>query len=439
MLDNIPVIKEEIQKEKATKKRLEIEDLVEKFLSKKVAPNSKEPSPDIKESEVKAKLLHPKEKHQRQESDFTPIINMSRADSFQKGREAHTISHSYSTPTKAPMVNLDAGLKNDQTGLYTFMYGKGVDSASQEAKDSLKEIINIQESYISKRSNYIVPELLKEWRKKVFELIFESKKTELLNNKKLKILENDKEKVMQELDQVLYNYEKMQKELEAYQYESINKPREAEEFIKHYKEQVFQELKNILQANNQFMEEKEQKIEDAMFELQSYAKRLQIIEKRIKTASQLIKSERESYAEKYRQLNRNSKKSREKELESDSLLSEIRDLKKNNEEKELTISTLRHELKLSKDSYEKLSQSKTADSDRIVQEALRKVTEIESVNQALNNDNTRLISRIKELENLNISLKTDIATQGAVVKNNEENINFKYQNIIDLKDGTIKA
>ena len=104
------------------------------------------------------------------------------------------------------------------------------------------------------------------------------------------------------------------------------------------------------------------------------------------------------------------------------------------EEKELSIISLKHEIKLEKDSNEHLSQSRIADSNKTINEAIQKVKDIESINQALNADNDRLINRIKELERENISLKTDIATHDALKRTDMDNLTFKLQNSLQQKE-----
>lgn len=70
---------------------------------------------------------------------------------------------------------------------------------------------------------------------------------------------------------------------------------------------------------------------------------------------------------------------------------------------------------------------------------MNKVKEIESHNWALKSDNERLIARINELQQDYIRLKTDIATQDALKRNEGDQIAFKYESLIKTKDQTIQS
>jgi predicted RNase H-like nuclease (RuvC/YqgF family) len=62
----------------------------------------------------------------------------------------------------------------------------------------------------------------------------------------------------------------------------------------------------------------------------------------------LWKSEQYSYLEKYKQLKRDLKIVKEQEEANSDLKTQIKELRKTLEDKEITISTMRHELKLEK-------------------------------------------------------------------------------------------
>lgn len=331
-------------------KRLEIEDLVGKFLKSKVAPNSREVSSErLQHSQSPSKAT---EEHKRHFSDMVSVINHTRTESKSKERELHSMNYSLNTSHKAPLISLDSGKKNDETGLFTFMYDQGIDQNKPEAQYALKEIINIQESYIKKRSLNIDSELLKNWRNKVFLLIFESKRNEILNIQKFNTLEKDKQKLIDELDNANYTRDKAVKEFEAIRNELNRRHHEYE----HNKNKIASdnvtsiktEITSLITSHANYFEEQEQKFNDCAFTLQSYHKRLQILQKRIKTYAHLVKSEQSSYVEKYKQLKKGIRNSQELENENDDLKDQIKRIKSLLEEKELNITSLNHQVKLEK-------------------------------------------------------------------------------------------
>jgi predicted RNase H-like nuclease (RuvC/YqgF family) len=64
-----------------------------------------------------------------------------------------------------------------------------------------------------------------------------------------------------------------------------------------------------------------------------------------------------------------------------------------------------------------------------VNESLRKVKDIESINNAFKSDNDRLLHRIQELENDNIRLKTDIATGDVTKGQNIQSMQLKVDDL----------
>ena len=199
------------------------------------------------------------------------------------------------------------------------------------------------------------------------------------------------------------------------------------------------QIKNMVQAHFQDFADQQQKINDSLFTLQSYHKRLQILQKRIKTFAQLWKSEQNSYLEKYKQIKKDMRIVKLKEELNDELKLQIANLKKSLESKDVEIATMKHEFKLEKDSQYKIDSSKKSEMDRILSEANQKVKEIESINWAVKNDNDRLIFRIKELEQDNIRLKTDLATTDALKRNDADNISYKYESALRTKEQTIQS
>jgi chromosome segregation ATPase len=183
--------------------------------------------------------------------------------------------------------------------------------------------------------------------------------------------------------------------------------------------------------------------------LQSYHKRLQILQKRIKTYALLVKSEQSSYVEKYKQLKKGIRNSQELENENDDLKDQIKRIRSLLEEKELNITSLNHQVKLEKgrnlvliihlDSYEKLLHSNQANTERTVNDSLQRVKDIDSINNALKTDNDRLLHRIQELERDNIKLKTDIATIDTIKKSDSDNLIQRYENMIKSKDQNIQS
>lgn len=149
LLDNIPVLHPD-NSQKADKKRLKLEEVVEKFRQKIVAPGLRELSSESRIPPSQQNQMNPPEEHKRHISDLTSLIHHSRTESKPNQKEVQSMNYSLATAHKAPLINLDSGMKNDETGIFTFMYGKGIESSFPEAKDSLKEIINIQEEYINK-------------------------------------------------------------------------------------------------------------------------------------------------------------------------------------------------------------------------------------------------------------------------------------------------
>lgn len=363
-LDNIPVASQDtLKKGPLGLKRAEIEDVVGKFLVSKIAPNPKEISFDSFKNADTSPVRKIPSDNKSQANSFQRLVNQSRVESSKQNESQNkSMNYSKGNINRPPMVNLDNGTKNDQSGLFTFMYDKGIDSKKSEPTYALKEIINIQEEYIKKKS--VGTELLKHWRTKVFELLFENKRSELLFNEKYKSLQKENENLNDELDNANYMKSVAQKELDSVKYELQARTQELESVTNSLKEKEFvntdvnkkithfesikSHIKQMMQNYSNQMQEQESKINDGLFTLQSYHKRLQILQKRIKTYAQLCKSEQNSYIEKYRQLKRDIKAAKSKDNENFELKATISELKKSMEEKELTLTTVRHELKLEK-------------------------------------------------------------------------------------------
>lgn len=83
--------------------------------------------------------------------------------------------------------------------------------------------------------------------------------------------------------------------------------------------------------------------------------------------------------------------------------------------------------------------SNQANTERTVNDALQKVKDIDSINNALKTDNDRLLHRIQELERDNIKLKTDIATIDAIKKSDSDNLIHRYENMIKSKEQNIQS
>lgn len=161
LLDKIPVIHTNKNQKEASKNRKQIVEAAEKFIQKIRAPKSRESSLDAKISFVSQNQPKNSEEQKKHTSDLASLYNQSRTESKPNRKEVQSLNYSLATAHKAPLINLDAGLKNDNTGIFTFMYEKGIESTAPVAKDSLKEIINIQEEYINKKSKTLVPDLTK--------------------------------------------------------------------------------------------------------------------------------------------------------------------------------------------------------------------------------------------------------------------------------------
>jgi hypothetical protein len=116
---------------------------------------------------------------------------------------------------KTPLVDLEDSKKKDESGIFTFISNKGIDPSTQETKDALQEIINIQEEYIKKKTQNMSNELLKNWRNKVFELLFQNKRAEILYTQKFNSLEKDNIKILDELDNSNYMLARTKQELDA--------------------------------------------------------------------------------------------------------------------------------------------------------------------------------------------------------------------------------
>jgi hypothetical protein len=219
---------------------------------------------------------------------FGALVNHSRSDN--KSKEAKSVNYSMQSQ-KSPLINLDNGRKNDDSGLFTFLYSKGIDSSRLEAQESLKTILNTQEEFINKKLPNVGGELLKNWRNKVFELLFENKKAELLFNQKFKSFEQDKAKLVDELDNSNYLLARSRQDMDACRQELKKKEKELNQITGSLKDEEFDMLKaylkEIILKHSQTMEIEEQKLSDSMFSLQSFHKRLQIIQKRMKTFYQL--------------------------------------------------------------------------------------------------------------------------------------------------------
>jgi hypothetical protein len=265
-LDKIPVlIKDAPKKGPLNVKRLEIEELVGRFLKTKGAPNSREASAEAKRYSTQSPSNVPEE-HKRQSSDMVSMINHSGLGSKTKGRDINSMNYNLNASHKAPLVNLDVGKKNDESGLFSYMYDQDIDHNKSESQYALKEIINIQEDYIKKRSLNIYSELIKNWRNKVFQLIFESKRSEILNAQKFKILEKDKLKLIDELDNANYTRDKTLKEYEAIKNELRRKHHEFEHNkhkpINDNMTSVKTDITSLIISHAKYFEEQEQKFSD---------------------------------------------------------------------------------------------------------------------------------------------------------------------------------
>ncbi|CAI2385803.1 unnamed protein product [Moneuplotes crassus] len=443
MLDKIPVIKNEAAIRERSKNRKQIEDVIGKFLKTKIPPKSIEKSTEIQAPFKNTSLSNIPEEHKRHISDLPSLVDVSRAESHKMQKEHQSMNYSLGQDLKAPLITLERQ-NNDQkdvekSGLFSFINSKNIDTTTNPAKDSLKEIIAIQEEFIKKKSSNLVPELLKVWRNKVFELLFENKKSDLLNIQKSKLLESENKKLADDIDQMGYLLQKSQKELEACQYEMDNAPNEYEQIMKNYKATLFKQVKEILTKHDQETRANEERVEDSLYALQSYFKRLQIVEKRIRTYAQLVQSERESYKEKYKQFQKNQKNNIKAEDDNFQLSKELKEVRRAMEEKDHEIATLKREILMEKESYQTLSQTKNIDTERTVNEALLKVKNIDSTNQALKSDNERLITRIKEHENDLIGLRTDLATHTKLKESEINNVTHKLQNELLIKDQNIQS
>ena len=430
-----------------------IEDVVGMFLANKVAPKSKEISFDVFKSET-GSPINPVKEERKQGIDFKSIINQSRTESKPGDRDNKSFNISIAT-SKPPMINMEDNKKNDDSGLFTFISNKGIDNMKVESVYALKEIIDIQESFIKKKSVNIASDLLKNWRIKVFELLFDNKRNELLFNEKIKRLQKDKREMLDELDHTNYKQSVTQQELSSVKYELQQKSNELDFLRKsldekesaHYDvnnkiseyEKTKSQIKKMIQDHLQNFSEQQQKINDSLFALQSYHKRLQILQKRIKTFAQLCKSEQNSYLEKYMQIKKDMKTVKIKDELNDELKIQINNLKRALEGKDVEISTIEHKYKLENDSKLKIELSKNSELDRSLSNALQKLKDVESLNLAVKSDNDRLLFRIKELEQDNIRLKTDLATQEALKRADYENMSYKYESLIKVKDQTIQS
>ena len=329
-------------------KRLAIESQVDKFLSGSVTQPPKPPhskSPDERRSLERSSPSI--SKHGRNISGGSiPIQEVS------KHAEANSMNYSLGSVLKGPLLNLDNGRKNDSSGLFTFMYDHGIDKNRSEAKFALSEIINIQEEYIQKRSTKINMDLMKKWREKVFDLLFQLKTQELMNAEKFKVFQMDRNKLLDELDNAHYLRMRSEKEWEAVKHALNQKEYEFEHITGTIKDEEFNQLQSqvklMISSHSQEFEDQHQKLNDSLFTLQSYHKRLQILQKRIKTYAQLMKSEQDSYVEKYRQLKKQAHAHKERQGENDELRLEVKELKKVIEEKELQMVSLQHKLNLEK-------------------------------------------------------------------------------------------
>jgi hypothetical protein len=291
-LDGIPVLeKEKIQKAPLNLKRVEIEEAIGKFLIDKVAPKSKEIPFETIKTDLGSPLRRAPSDAPKPFPDFQSLLNNSKFGGKSEERHHKSVNYSIATSNKSPMVNLDDGKKNDESGLFTFIYDKNIDMSRAEPKDALKEIMNIQESYIQKRSHNIGAELLKHWRNKVFELLLDAKKSEILNNQKFRAMEKDRLRLVDELDNANYLRARTEQELDAYKYELQVKNNELRMMSGSLKDEEFEAIKSqirdVVQRYSHNMEEQQQRLNDGLFTLQSYHKRLQILQKRIKTYAQL--------------------------------------------------------------------------------------------------------------------------------------------------------
>lgn len=150
-LDKIPVIQKDQPRSQSPfgLKRKQIEDVIGKFLVNTVAPNSKEISFDVFRSEMGSPIVNAVKEEKKQGIDFRSLINQSRSESKGNDRDNKSVNMSIAT-SKVPMVSLEDNKKNDESGLFTFISDKGIDNMKVESVYALKEIVNIQESYIKK-------------------------------------------------------------------------------------------------------------------------------------------------------------------------------------------------------------------------------------------------------------------------------------------------
>ena len=209
-------------------KRAEIEDAVGKFLVDKIAPKSKELSFNTFNADMTSPIRKgtnefnlqsnitiievPQEDSKRQGMSFGNFINNSQSNSKQK--DSKSVNYSMGS-LKTPLVDLEDSKKKDESGIFTFISNKGIDPSTQETKDALQEIINIQEEYIKKKTQNMSNELLKNWRNKVFELLFQNKRAEIHYTQKFNSLEKDNIKILDELDNSNYMLARTKQELDA--------------------------------------------------------------------------------------------------------------------------------------------------------------------------------------------------------------------------------
>lgn len=94
-------------------------------------------------------IVNAVKEEKKQGIDFRSLINQSRSESKGNDRDNKSVNMSIAT-SKVPMVSLEDNKKNDESGLFTFISDKGIDNMKVESVYALKEIVNIQESYIKK-------------------------------------------------------------------------------------------------------------------------------------------------------------------------------------------------------------------------------------------------------------------------------------------------
>ena len=425
-LDSVPVVKEKILKAPLASKRKEIEDHIENTVLSKVIPKAIQRRFDLPKKpqdysmrpsmSFESAQTDFDNKNRQETSRFTQLFRGGSNSPKSLGRigpQDKSLNVSSMTMSKppAPIVSLDNGRKNDESGLFSFMHAKDLNNPKYEPMTALKEIINIQEAYIKKKSNNISMELIQKWRSKVFELLFENKKNEILFNEKYKRLLQDKQQVTDELDNAMYLKSITDQELKSANFELNSKTEQLEALLSHVKEKedvhvnvsyklsefenMKVQIKSMVEQFNHYMIEEQAKINQAMFDIQSYHKRLVICQNRIKTCIQISRSDKESYIEKYKQIQRDMKNLKDKSIE----------------ERDLKIVSMQHQMKIDIENMKKREEDIKNETDKMISESEQKLKDMQSTTDGVKSDNQRLVKRIRELEEESINLKTEIATK----------------------------